>query len=140
MVLSPAVLSLAAIVLLVGLVVATVRQRPLRLAIPGQIAVTGALAATFVYSHDEPRDGRASYVLSTLAVVMLAYLLASGGRPLRFLPAAFLTGFQEHVTFQRRLIAEPPADLTRLGPYTHGLLVGYVALQGGEPPAGSWVS
>lgn len=40
---------------------------------------------------------------------------------------------QEHVTFQRRLIAEPPADLTRLGVYTHGRLIGYVALQGGEP-------
>ena len=40
---------------------------------------------------------------------------------------------QEHVTFQRRLITEPPADLTRLGVYTDGRLVGYVALQGGQP-------
>ena len=64
MVPSPAVLSLATIVLLMGLGVAISRQRPLRLALPGQIAVTGGLAATFVYSLDGPREGRASYVLA----------------------------------------------------------------------------
>ncbi|HWD82992.1 MAG TPA: GNAT family N-acetyltransferase [Kribbella sp.] len=39
----------------------------------------------------------------------------------------------EHEQFQRRLIADPPDGLVRLGVVHDGGLVGYVALQGTEP-------
>lgn len=38
----------------------------------------------------------------------------------------------EHLAFQTELIAEPPADLVRLGAALGERLIGYVALQGGE--------
>ncbi|MDN5767018.1 MAG: GNAT family N-acetyltransferase [Humibacillus sp.] len=38
----------------------------------------------------------------------------------------------EYLAFQAGLIAEPPADLVRLGAALDARLIGYVALQGGE--------
>lgn len=40
---------------------------------------------------------------------------------------------EAHVSFQQRLISQPPPDLVRLGVQRHDDLVGYVDLHGDEP-------
>ena len=64
-----------------------------------------------------------------------AHLVASWALDPRFRAAAEWTErpLAEHVAFQSRLIADPPADLVRLGAFHRGEPIGYVVLQGAEP-------
>jgi RimJ/RimL family protein N-acetyltransferase len=65
-----------------------------------------------------------------------AEVVASWALDPRFLAAAGWTvglSIAEHISFQRRLITQPPDDLLRMGAVHEEELVGYVDLHGSEP-------